>query len=699
MSRPEILAPAGNREMLGAAVFSGADAVYLGLTGFNARRTAGNFTPEELQEAVSFCHARGVKVHVTLNTLVYDRELAGLADAVRAVAAAGADAVIADDLATAQLVKSIAPTLHLHGSTQMSVHTPEGAKELAALGYDRVILARELSLEEIRAVCEASPIEVEVFVHGALCMGVSGQCMMSAFLGGRSGNRGACAGPCRLPFDASPNLRPGQPGRACHLSLKDMDYIPHLRELMDAGVASVKIEGRLRTPEYAAAVVAACRAVCAGQPYDEKLVRDIFSRSGFTDGYLMNRNDGKMFGVRTEADAEATRAATPKARELFRRELQRVPVRYTVSGGVEDGGVKLTAADADGHKVSVYSADEPQPAQKDPAPGIERALGKTGGTPFTCAGVEFACGEGGPGFLPGSAWNEMRREALDKLLQKRSEPAPLATKEITLPEYAEHEVGMIPQLAARFETAAQLPGAEYLAKLRYLILPIREADAVPQPLRCKTLLELPRAAFGTVEPDTMRRLAALEGSGFAGVVANNLAQFGYASPLPVFGGLGLNVTNPMSAAEYVCLGACGLLVQPETALTAMRAVAPRQKDGTPVPTAALCYGHLPLMLTRACPLRNVRTSCAGCTHKGKLRDRKGRDFPVRCSAPGSAGMRTVFNPVPLYMGDRLTEMPVDLAVAAFTLEPADRVEEVLTHLFHQQPFDGEFTRGLYYTNN
>ena len=205
MSRPlEILAPAGNREMLGAAVFSGADAVYLGLTGFNARRTAGNFTPDELREAVAFCHGRGVRVHVTLNTLVYGRELAGLADAVRAVAEAGADAVIADDLAAAQLVKAIAPTLHLHGSTQMSVHTPAGARELAALGYDRVILARELSLEEIREVCAASPIECEVFIHGALCMSVSGQCMMSAFLGGRSGNRGACAGPCRLPFDAAP---------------------------------------------------------------------------------------------------------------------------------------------------------------------------------------------------------------------------------------------------------------------------------------------------------------------------------------------------------------------------------------------------------------------------------------------------------------------------------------------------------------
>ena len=313
MSRPEILAPAGNREMLGAAVFSGADAVYLGLTGFNARRTAGNFTPDELREAVAFCHARGVKVHVTLNTLVYDRELSGLADAVRAVAAAGADAVIADDLATAQLVKSIAPTLHLHGSTQMSVHTPEGAKELAALGYDRVILARELSLEEIRAVCEASPIEVEVFVHGALCMSVSGQCMMSAFLGGRSG---ACAGPCRLPFDASAGLKPGQPGRACHLSLKDMDYIPHLRELMDAGVASVKIEGRLRTPEYAAAVVTACRAVCAGQPYDEKLVRDIFSRSGFTEPQrrqdVRRAHRGRRRGD-PRCHAQGTRAVPPRA--------------------------------------------------------------------------------------------------------------------------------------------------------------------------------------------------------------------------------------------------------------------------------------------------------------------------------------------------------------------------------------------------
>lgn len=692
MSRPpEILAPAGNREMLGAAVFSGADAVYLGLTGFNARRTAGNFTPEKLREAVAFCHARGVKVHVTLNTLVYARELDGLADAVRSVAEAGADAVIADDLATARLVKQIAPTLHLHGSTQMSVHTVAGAKELAALGYDRVILARELSLEEIRAICAASPIECEVFIHGALCMSVSGQCMMSAFLGGRSGNRGACAGPCRLPFDATPGLTPGKPGIACHLSLKDMDHIPHLRELMDAGVASVKIEGRLRTPEYAAANVAACRAAREGLAYDQTLVRDIFSRSGFTDGYLTGRNDGAMFGVRTEADAAATRAATPKARELFRRELQRIPVQFAVTSEAE--GVKLSVTDADGHKAVVYGSQVPQPAQKDQAPAIERALAKTGGTPFVCEKVSFT---GTPGFLPGSAWNELRREALETLLEKRSAVKPHAVHPYTAPVFATHSAGAVPALAARFSTAEQCSAA-FVDNLQWLIFPITEAEKVPAAWRSKTLLELPRVMFGKREAQIARQLDTLRDMDFAGAVANNAAHLLLAKGWPLYGGLGLNVTNPLSAARYAELGLRGLLLHPETALNAMQAVAPAQNDH-PIPTAALCYGHIPLMLTRACPLRNTR-NCAQCPGSGTLRDRKGRDFTVTCTAPGGAGIRTVFNPVPLYMGDRLTELPVDVAVAAFTTESPARTAQILAALAAGEPFDSEFTRGLYYTNN
>ena len=577
MPKIEILAPVGSEEMLRAAVFSGADAVYLGFSGFNARTGAGNFDADSLQEAVRFCHARGVAVHVALNTTVYGTELPALEQAIRAVAASGADAVICQDLAVATLIGKIAPQLPRHGSTQMSVHTLQGALELKELGFTRVVLARELSLPEVEHITKHCGIETECFIHGALCMSVSGQCYMSAFLGGRSGNRGSCAGPCRLSFEANA-LPEGKPGRLHHLSLKDNSAIDKLDKLQALGVASAKIEGRLRTPEYAAAAVAACRAVREGQPYDEKLVRDIFSRSGFTDGYLTNHNDGRMFGVRTEADAAATRAATPKARELFRRELQRVPVQYTVSGGVEDGGIKLTAADDAGNRVNVYSADEPQPAQKDPLPGIERALNKTGGTPFAATGITVDAGEGSLGFLPGSAWNEMRREALDKLLEKRSVVQPHAIHPFEMPVYPAHSVGHIPELAARFARTAQCP-ADSVEKLQWLVFPIAEADSIPAEWRGKTLLELPRVMFGKLEAKTAACLAALKDAGFAGAVVNNPAQLRYTDGWTLYGGLGLNITNPMSAARYTSLGLQGMLLQPETALTAMQAAGPGGPGG------------------------------------------------------------------------------------------------------------------------
>ena len=266
MSKIEILAPVGSEEMLRAAVFSGADAVYLGFSGFNARTGAGNFDADSLKEAVRFCHARGVKVHVTLNTLVYDRELSGLADAVRAVAAAGADAVIADDLATAQLVKSIAPTLHLHGSTQMSVPTPEGAKELAALGYDRVILARELSLEEIAQIGAKTTVELEAFVHGAMCISYSGRCLLSSYLTGRDGNRGACAQACRWEYTLHEKNRPGESydiEEDAHgtyvMNSKDLCLIARIPQLVKAGICSLKIEGRMKSVHYVATVASVYR--------------------------------------------------------------------------------------------------------------------------------------------------------------------------------------------------------------------------------------------------------------------------------------------------------------------------------------------------------------------------------------------------------------------------------------------------------
>ena len=685
MSRPEILAPAGNREMLGAAVFSGADAVYLGLTGFNARRTAGNFTPDELREAVAFCHARGVKVHVTLNTLVYDRELSGLADAVRAVAAAGADAVIADDLATAQLVKSIAPTLHLHGSTQMSVHTPEGAKELAALGYDRVILARELSLEEIRAVCEASPIEVEVFVHGALCMSVSGQCMMSAFLGGRSGNRGSCAGPCRLPFEANA-LPEGKPGRLHHLSLKDNSAIDKLDKLQALGVASAKIEGRLRTPEYVAAAVSACLAGREGRAYDRDLLKNAFSRSGFTSGYLDGKIDGTMFGVRSEADAELTKKTLPMLRELYRRERSRVPVQMKLE--IEEGGEKLTVTDADGNKAFAYGDAEPQPARTDPTESLNRSLAKTGGTPFTAEKITVKM-DGGSWFIPGSAVNELRREALDVLLKKREVLRPWPTTEEHVAALPQRTLPPRRTLRARFERWEQVP-ERALDGVEYLILPIAQADRVPREWRAKTLLELPRVMFGALEEDTARRIAATQDAGFAGYEVSNIAHLRLCRGLPMTGGFGLNVTNDLAAQYYADLGLRSVLILPEVKDSDISTIAPT-RDGKPVPTGVITYGHMPLMVTRACPLQNIH-DCAHCDKTGLLTDRKAKKFPVRCGL----GVRTIYNPVPIYMGDKPGALTVDYGVAYFTLESREEAAAILDSIRQHAPFEGEFTRGLYF---
>lgn len=685
MAQIEILAPVGSEEMLRAAVFSGADAVYLGYAGFNARSGAGNFDAASLRGAVGFCHARGVRVHVAMNTTVYGGELAGLAAAVQAVAASGADALICQDFAAARLAAQIAPELPRHASTQMSVHTLEGALELAELGFRRVILARELSLREIESITKRCGVETEVFVHGALCMSMSGQCYMSAFLGGRSGNRGSCAGPCRLPFDAA-YIPEGRPGKNHHLSLKDNSVIDRLEELQAIGVASAKIEGRLRTPEYVAAAVSACLAGREGRAYDREALKNAFSRSGFTSGYLEGKIDGRMFGTRSEADAEQTRRALPALRELYRRERPRVPVRMTLE--IEEGGAKLTAADGDGNRAFAYSEAEPQPARTDPAEGLRRSLAKTGGTPFAPQEIKVEM-DGGPWYLPGSAVNELRRQALDGLLQKRLAPKQWAVEEYAVPAVTRRAAPERQALWARFERWEQAP-AEALDGVEYLILPIGQAEQVPEEWRPKTILELPRAMFGALEADTVRRVKAAGGQGFAGYEANNVAHLRLARGLPLFGGLGLNVTNGMAAQFYAEQGLRGLLVLPEVKDSDIASIAP-QRGGRPVPTGALVYGHMPLMLTRACPLQNVQ-DCAHCSRRGELTDRKAKKFPVRCGL----GVRTVYNPMPIYMGDKPGALAVDYGVAYFTLESREQAAQTLLRLKRCAPFEGEFTRGLYF---
>jgi putative protease len=687
MSKIEILAPVGNEEMLRAAVFSGADAVYLGFSGFNARTSANNFDADTLKEAVRFCHARGVAVHVALNTTVYGGELPALEQAIRAVAASGADAVICQDLAVATLIGKIAPQLPRHGSTQMSVHSLQGALELKELGFTRVVLARELSLPEVEHITKHCGIETECFVHGALCMCVSGQCYMSAFLGGRSGNRGSCAGPCRLPFEANA-LPEGKPGRLHHLSLKDNSVIDKLDKLQALGVASAKIEGRLRTPEYVAAAVSACLAGREGRAYDRDLLKNAFSRSGFTSGYLDGKINGTMFGVRSEADAELTKKTLPALRELYRRERSRVPVKMKLE--IEEGGEKLTVTDADGNKAFAYGDAEPQPARTDPAESLHRSLAKTGGTPFAVENDDITVEmDGGPWFIPGSAVNELRREALDALLKKREVLRPWPTTDEHVPALPLRTLPPHRTLRARFESWDQVP-ERALDGVEYLTLPIAQADRVPREWRAKTLLELPRVMFGRLEEDTARRIAATQDAGFAGYEVSNIAHLRLCRGLPMSGSFGLNITNQLAAQFYADNGLGSMLILPEVKDSDISTIAPTH-DGKPVPTGVLVYGHMPLMITRACPLQNIH-DCAHCDKTGVLTDRKAKKFPVRCGL----GVRTIYNPVPIYMGDKPGALTVDYGVAYFTLESRDEAAKILGMIRAHAPFEEDFTRGLYF---
>ena len=687
MSKIEILAPVGNEEMLRAAVFSGADAVYLGFSGFNARTSANNFDADTLKDAVRFCHARGVAVHVALNTTVYGGELPALEAAIRAVAASGADAVICQDLAVATLIGRIAPQLPRHGSTQMSVHSLQGALELKELGFTRVVLARELSLPEVEHITKHCGIETECFVHGALCMCVSGQCYMSAFLGGRSGNRGSCAGPCRLPFEANA-LPEGKPGRLHHLSLKDNSVIDKLDQLQALGVASAKIEGRLRTPEYVAAAVSACLAGREGRAYDRDLLKNAFSRSGFTSGYLDGKIDGTMFGVRSEADAEQTKKTLPMLRELYRRERSRVPVKMKLE--IEEGGEKLTVMDADGNKAFAYGDAEPQPARTDPTESLHRSLAKTGGTPFAASAEDITVEmDGGPWFVPGSAVNELRREALDALLKKREVLRPWPTTDEHVPALPLRTLPSHRTLRARFESWEQVP-ERALDGIEYLILPIAQADRVPREWRAKTLLELPRVMFGRLEEDTARHIAATQDAGFAGYEVSNIAHLRLCRGLPMSGSFGLNITNQLAAQFYADNGLGSMLILPEVKDGDISTIAPTH-DGRPVPTGVLVYGHMPLMVTRACPLQNIH-DCAHCDKTGVLTDRKAKKFPVRCGL----GVRTIYNPVPIYMGDKPGALTVDYGVAYFTLESREEAAQILDMIRAHAPFEGDFTRGLYF---
>lgn len=658
----EILAPAGSMESLVAGVRSGANAIYLGGKSFNARRNAGNFDNEEMKKAVEYCHQRGVKVYLTLNIIVSDEEMREAYNAVKDALSNGIDAFIVQDIGVAKMIREHFPTARLHGSTQMSIMSPSGAKAAEQMGFKRIVLPREMSLDEIKEIRENTSLELELFVHGALCISVSGQCYLSSMIGSRSGNRGLCAQPCRLPFTAG--------GNATHaLSLKDLSLVGELDKLV--GITSLKIEGRMKRPEYVSAAVSAVKKAIDGKytPSDEFMLRSVFSRSGFTDGYLNAKLGKSMFGTRQKEDVvSASNSVLKEIAKNYEKEVPLLPVNIDfVCKNGKNALLKMTSGD----KSVKVVGDVPEKAINKPmtAESLTERLGKLGGTQFYANEVNITVDDGL--ILPASKINEMRREAVEKL----NKTDKISFKYKAFNVVRDKAKNSTPYATASFKSAAQIPDKH---PFKTVFIPID--SSVEDFVDNRAGVVLPRGLFG-IENELKSKLEKLKKAGVNKALCGNIGSYQLCKDMgfEVWGDFGLNVFNSVSA---------NLVDRPILSFELTQS----QINNINAPdTGMLVYGYAPLMLTRNCPIKND-IGCFECNGHGHLTDRKGMKFPVICSDFPCVEM---LNCVPTYMLDRLDEIHTDFIHFAFTVESEKQVENIISLYESGAKPDFKYTRGLY----
>ena len=688
----ELLAPAGSMEALRAAVCNGADAVYLGADTFNARMNARNFSAADLQEAVVYCHVRGVKVHLTLNTLVLDREMPRAAELIRLAASCGVDAFIVQDLGVVSLCRQLAPDVPIHASTQMSIHSLEGVMEAAALGCSRVVLARELPAEEIAHICKKSPVEIEVFVHGALCMCYSGQCYLSAVIGRRSGNRGQCAQPCRLPYGYGRFESTRYP-----LSLKDNCLAGELDELRRMGVASIKIEGRMKRPEYVAIVTRAYRTVLNGGKLTQADLQELetaFSRQGFTDGYFKGQTGSDMFGRRQESEDTADLFASARA-TYEQGETQRIGVRFYAM--IHRGQpARLAVEDPDGNLCRTYGPVPEQAVYRSlTAQDLEQQLKKTGGTPYLCTSVRSSLDP--DLMLPASAINAMRRDVIAELTAKRGRAEkPHLNAYDEPPRY--DGISGEPQLTVAVRTADQITSRMLSMKPTVLYVPLSELVEHPE-LRQRVGVEtqlaaiLPRVIWSGELVPIARQLRTVYDMGVRQVLAGNLGQLhiARAAGFAVRGDFGLNIVNSRAMRYLREQGLDSQLLSFELTLPQIRDISKA------VPAEVLIYGRLPLMLMENCVIKNRTGTCTCQTGTVRLVDRVGEEFPI-VKDPGTC-RNVLLNGKKLYLLDKkdaFRGMGLWALRLQFTTENPSEIDKVLMDYQGRAVFDaGSYTRGLY----
>ena len=646
-SLPELLCPAGNTECLYAAVEGGADAVYVGGKRFGARAFAGNFDEAELIRAVNYCHLRGVKLYVTVNTLIEDSELSCAVEYCRTLYRIGVDAVIIADVGLISLLRKYVPRLELHASTQLSAHNSLGADEAYRMGCERVVLARELPLSDIVRITAECKAEIEVFLHGALCVCHSGQCLFSSLVGGRSGNRGECAQPCRLPYE----------GDKYPLSLRDLCLAGHIKALVDSGVSSVKIEGRMKSADYVYTVTSVYRRLLdecrSATPEEEKSLKRAFSRGGFTDGYFTGRHGEPMCGIRSDADKNDSRAASGRSFAPIRKTV-RAEAKFKLG---EPSELMLS----DGVRTVRVTGETPTEAKNAPLTkeALRGRLSKMGNTLLSLPeeSIELTLDDGIN--LPPSAINALRRAAAERF--ESSE------REDELPPLPEGLAGR-----CRRETplrTAELLRAETFApemaeRFDIVFLPLFSEGDV---LRRVQGVHLPPIIFESELEKVKKALEAAKNEGVLYALVNNIGQITLVKScgLIPFGGFRLNITNSAAREAYRELGIERAALSPELTL-------PKARD---IGGSVTVYGRIPLMVTERCFIKE-NFGCERCD-KAFLTDRRGERFPLMREFEHR---NLILNSAVTYMGDKraeLARMRIDSEHFIFTNEIADQALRAL----------------------
>lgn len=656
MEKVEILAPCGDYDALVSAISAGCDAVYLGIGEFNARIRAKNFTLEQMPEIIRLAHAHNVRVYITLNIALYEKELSKMLEYVLTLWNMGVDAFIVADLGAMRIIKKYYPEIELHASTQCTVHNIDGADFLnETLGVKRVVLARELDKDSIEYISKNAKCETEIFVHGAHCMSVSGQCLMSYAMGGRSGNRGECAQPCRLPYQLNGV-------KSYPLSLKDMSLASHIPEILSSGACSLKIEGRMKDSSYVGGTVEIWRRLIDEKRNATKeelsTLGSLFSRQGFTDGYFTSNVNKNMLGIRTDENKQASN-------QLKSKEYPLSKIKADIYAELKLGEKAKISLFANGKQVTCYGDVVERsinaPISKD---DVIKNLSKLGQTPFGLGSIQV---DMSPDIMIRvSSINALRRQAVDAFFEK---------KDILKEKQYEREnsISVKKIKTSIFSSVNQIPKNKDYFDIIFVY-----ADRYKSGYGINGIC-LPPVILDNEWTKIEDILKKAKGEGVSYLLVTNIGQMYKARELgfKVICDFRFNAFNAPCVNYLVENGAENVIMSPEMTLAQLRDFENY---------AVIAYGKFPVMTGHKCILKDTY-GCDKC--KGYLKDRQGASFFTE----GIFGHRCVIhNSVPIYMADKISDINNYSHHFIFTDESRERCEEIINNYKNKRSFNGSFKR-------